>query len=105
MLIKNNKLYDVLKWTAQIFLPALAALYFGLANIWGLPYAPQVVGTITTFNAFLGVLLGISTANYNSNKVKDELDIYKELLNLELQKMEDTRKTEIEEEIEDIKNR
>ena len=105
MLIKNNKLYDVLKWTAQIFLPALAALYFGLANVWGLPYAPQVVGTITTFNAFLGVLLGISTANYNSNKVKDELDIYKEILNLELQEMEDTRRTEIEAEIEDIKNR
>lgn len=104
MLIKNNKLYDVLKWTAQIFLPALAALYFGLANVWGLPYAPQVVGTITTFNAFLGVLLGISTANYNSNKVKDELDIYKKMLDQEVQEAADTRITEIEAEIENVKN-
>ena len=104
MLIKNNKLYDVLKWVAQIFLPALAALYFGLANVWGLPYAPQIVGTITTFDAFLGVILGISTANYNSNKIKDELDIYKKMRDQELQEVADTRITEIEEEIENVKN-
>ena len=60
-----NNLYDVLKWIAQILLPAVGTLYFALAQIWGLPYAEQVVGTITAIDAFLGALLGISTHFYN----------------------------------------
>lgn len=66
MVLKNN-VYDWLKWIAQIFLPATATLYFALASIWGLPYGEQIVGTITAIDAFLGVLLGISTYNYNKN--------------------------------------
>ena len=34
----SNKMYDVLKWIAMVFLPALATLYFALAGIWGFPY-------------------------------------------------------------------
>lgn len=61
----SNKTYDVLKWVAQYLLPASGTLYFALANIWGFPYGEEVVGTITAVDAFLGVLLGISTAQYN----------------------------------------
>ena len=60
----SNKTYDVLKFIAQIVLPAIGALYFGLAGIWGFPYAEQIVGTITVVDTFLGALLGISTASY-----------------------------------------
>jgi len=60
----SNKTYDVLKWIAQIAIPAVATLYFALAQIWGLPYGEQIVGTLTAVDAFLGALLGISTANY-----------------------------------------
>lgn len=66
----NNKLYDILKWIAQIFLPAIATLYFAIAGIWGLPYGEEIVGTITAIDTFFGVLLGISTYNYNKNKEK-----------------------------------
>lgn len=62
--MKDNT-YDILKFIAQILLPALGSLYFGLATIWGLPYAEQVIGTITVIDTFLGALLGISTAKYN----------------------------------------
>ncbi len=61
----TNSQYDVLKWIAQILLPAIGTLYFALAGIWGLPYAEQVVGTLTAVDTFLGVVLGISTAAYN----------------------------------------
>ena len=61
----SNKVYDVLKFIAQILLPALATLYFALAKIWGFPYAAEIVGTISAVDAFLGALLGISTAQYN----------------------------------------
>ena len=61
----SNKVYDVLKFIAQILLPAIGTLYFALARIWDLPYAEQIVGTITAVDAFLGALLGISTMQYN----------------------------------------
>ena len=61
----SNKTYDICKWIAQYLLTALATLYFAVAQIWGLPYGEQIVGTITAIDTFLGVLLGISTANYN----------------------------------------
>lgn len=61
----SNKTYDVLKWIAMYVLPALGTLYFALAGIWGLPYGEQVVGTITAVDTFIGVLLGISSSNYN----------------------------------------
>ena len=64
----NNKMYDYLKWIAQYLLPALGTLYFALSSIWGLPYGEQVVGTITALDIFLGVLLGISTSQYNKTK-------------------------------------
>lgn len=63
----NNKLYDVLKWVTVICLPALGTLYFALSGIWGFPYAEQVVGTISAVTTCLGILLGISTAEYNKN--------------------------------------
>lgn len=66
----SNKTYDILKWIAQLLLPAAATLYFALAEIWGLPYGEQIVGTITAIDTFLGVLLGISTYNYNKKEVK-----------------------------------
>ena len=64
----SNKVYDVLKFVAQILLPALGTLYFALAQIWHFPYAEEIVGTITAVDAFLGALLGISTAQYNKQQ-------------------------------------
>ena len=61
----SDKVYDVLKYVAQIILPALGTLYFALASIWGFPFGEQVVGTITAIDTFLGVCLGISSYNYS----------------------------------------
>ena len=63
----SNKVYDVLKWIAMYFLPAIGTLYFALSGIWNLPYGEQVVGTITAVDTFLGVILGISNARYNKS--------------------------------------
>lgn len=60
----SNKTYDTLKYIAQIVLPALGTLYFAIAEIWGLPYAKQIVGTITAVDTFMGVVLRISSNNY-----------------------------------------
>lgn len=65
----SDKVYDALKFTAQVVLPALGTLYFALSSIWGLPYGEQVVGTITALDCFLGTVLGISTYQYNGGKL------------------------------------
>ena len=69
----SNRAYDILKWIAQVILPALGTLYFALSNIWGLPYADKIVGTITAVDAFLGIILGISTSRY-SNQYDNAFD-------------------------------
>ena len=60
----SNRTYDILKWIAQILLPASGTFYFALARIWHLPLAEEVVGTITAVDAFLGALLGIASRKY-----------------------------------------
>lgn len=63
-ILMSNKTYDTLKWIALVALPAIGTLYFALAGIWNFPYGEEVVGTLTAVDAFLGALLGISTAQY-----------------------------------------
>lgn len=63
----NDKVYNILKWIAQLLLPAIGTLYFALAGIWGFPYAEEIVGTITAVDTFLGVVLGLSSMAYNKN--------------------------------------
>ena len=52
----SNKSYDILKYIAQIVLPAAGTLYFALAQLWNLPHPTEVVGTITAVDTFLGAL-------------------------------------------------
>ena len=69
----SNSTYDKLKFIAQVVLPAAGTLYAALSGIWGLPYAEQIVGTIVAVDTFLGVVLKISTYQYNKSlEVKDE---------------------------------
>ena len=63
----KNKTYDILKYVAQILIPAIATLYFSVSQIWELPYGEQIVGTLTAVDAFLGVCLGISSDNYHKS--------------------------------------
>lgn len=67
----SNKVYDILKFIAQVVLPALAVLYLGLAKIWGLPYGEAIAGTIMLFDEFLGTILHVSTKKYNAKLNKE----------------------------------
>ena len=68
----NNKVYDVMKWVVMIVLPALSALYVGLGGMWNWPYIEQVAGSISCVAAFLGALMGISSASYKKEKDLEE---------------------------------
>lgn len=68
ILMFSNKVYDILKWFALVFLPALAVLYGALAKVWNFPFPAEIVYTITAIDTFLGAVLGISNINYTNRK-------------------------------------
>lgn len=68
--IFSNNAYNLIKTIVQLLLPAASSLYLVVAGLWGLPYAQQIVGTLSAFAAFLGVLLRISTKSYDNSDAK-----------------------------------
>ena len=70
----TNKFYDVMKYIAQIVLPAVGALYAALAGIWGWPYAEAIVGTISAVDLFLGTLLKIKSDQYYASLNEGDSD-------------------------------
>lgn len=60
----SNKVYDILKFVAQVVLPALATLYAALGKIWEWPLVAEITATICAVDTFLGAILGISSAQY-----------------------------------------
>ena len=62
----SDKLYDVLAIIGRLILPALGTLYFALAKIWAphLPYAEEIVGTISSVTIFLNAVLKIKSDQF-----------------------------------------
>lgn len=77
----SNKTYDVLKWVAQILLPAVSVFYLAMSKIWGLPFGDEVVATVTALDLLLGMLLGLSNTMYLKS-VADDGALYKFMMTL-----------------------
>lgn len=63
----SNKVYDILKWIALVFIPALITFYGVVGNVLNIPYTDVVLTIMGAFDVFLGSLLGITSAQYNKN--------------------------------------
>lgn len=61
----SNKTYDLLKWIAQIFIPALTVFVGVVLKCFNVECTDIVVTIMTAFDAFLGAILGISSSTYN----------------------------------------
>ena len=64
----NNKTYDLWKRIQQYILPAIATFIVAVFKIWNIPYGTEISGTIMAFDTLLGVILGISSYNYNKGE-------------------------------------
>ena len=62
----NNKIYDILKWTLIIFVPALISLIGTLGQIYMFD-TEIIVLTISAIATFLGAITGISNNNYKKD--------------------------------------
>lgn len=65
----NNKTYDFLNILVRYILPGLGTLYFTLSEIWGLPRAVEVMGTIVAVTTFLGLVIAFARRGW-----KEEAD-------------------------------
>ena len=74
-MILPDKLYGFLKYFCLVALPACGTFWFTISSIYHLPYAEEVLGTISAVGTFIGVLIGVSTIQYNAmNSVKPKDD-------------------------------
>ena len=64
-LLMSDKTYNIMKWIVQYILPGLGVLYAIIAGVTGLPYAEVVLAIVMAVDWFLGIILGISTKQYN----------------------------------------
>ena len=63
----SNQVYDILKFIAQIVLPAIATFYVTIASIWGLPMGDEISRTVMAIDTLLGAILMISTSQYKKS--------------------------------------
>ena len=65
----SNKTYDILKWIAQIAIPAFEIFWLTIGKIWGIPLTVEIGATIAAVGVLLGALLGISNINYKKASI------------------------------------
>ena len=66
----SDSVYTILKWITLVVIPAAVTFYGVLADALGLPYADIVAQIAAGVCAFIGAIIGISTAEYNKTKVQ-----------------------------------
>ena len=72
MFLLSDAWYTFLKWLTLVVIPAISTAYVGLAAVFGWPFADKVAKTSAIVCAFLGTILGISTAQYNKQQPPGE---------------------------------
>ena len=60
----SNKVYDILKWVAIVFLPALTTFVGVILNSLDVSNSEIVLTIMTGFGTFLGTILGVSNIKY-----------------------------------------
>ena len=60
----SNKVFDILRFLAEVAIDAVGIAYFGLAEVWNLPYGEQVKTTCIILSVLLGTLIGIKRMQY-----------------------------------------
>ena len=64
----SNKIYDILKWIAIVFLPALTTFVGVILSSLSVENSEVILTIMTAFGTFLGTILGVSNIKYNNKK-------------------------------------
>lgn len=72
--IMSNTTYDFMKMIVQVILPAAATFYLGIDKLWLLGYANEIVTTIMTIDAFLGILMDLNKNQFTAMTLSKMVD-------------------------------
>lgn len=75
----SDKTYEVLKWLAILALPAVADFVKFLFPTWNIPYGDPIAETLRQIALLIGILIGISTVQYNKQLNTDLTKIEKDM--------------------------
>lgn len=64
----SNKAYDILKYVALVFLPALTTFIGVVLQCFNVECTDIILTIMVAFDTFLGSILGISNKNYNKGE-------------------------------------
>ena len=67
-MIMNKKIYDTMRFIADLLLPALGTLYAALGQVWPFPYVEQIVATVMAGVAFMDAVLKVSKNKYDKSQ-------------------------------------
>lgn len=69
----SNKAFDIIRFLSEVAISAVGALYFSLADIWGLPYGEAVVATCAALSSFLGIFTVWKRKKYKEENNEEDL--------------------------------
>lgn len=70
----SNRLYDILKWTALVAVPAIEAFWLTIGKVWGFPYLTEIGTTIAAIGILIAALIGVSSSNYYNDVDEEDED-------------------------------
>lgn len=70
----SNRLYDILKWTALVALPAIQAFWLTVGKVWGFPYLTEIGTTIAALGLLIAALIGVSSNSYYNDVDEEDED-------------------------------
>ena len=62
----SDRAYNILKWVGLVLLPAVAWFVGQVGPLWGVENVSAIVTTLNAAGTLLGVLIGVSTIQYNN---------------------------------------
>lgn len=65
----SNRTYNIIKYTALCAIPAIGAIVYGIAAVWGFACSEQILGTTLLIDTFVGAL--VSKLAYDYKKAEE----------------------------------
>ena len=67
----SDRTYDIIKWLVSVVLPAAAALYVAFGTMFGLPYGPEISGTVMGFVLLFGAVLQVNHLSWAVDRLAE----------------------------------
>lgn len=71
----SDRVFNTIRFWAEVGISAICTLYGSIADIWGLPYGESVLQTGAALGTFLGIFTIWQRYRHNKQEENDEEDL------------------------------